>query len=205
MIAELVIVAGAYLLGSIPSAYIVVRLIKGADIRRTGSGNVGATNTVRAAGWSAGVAVAVMDVAKGVVPVLVMVRWNPEARWLGAAAVAAVVGHCFPVWLRFRGGKGVATALGAFATLAPWAVLCAAGVWLILLGVRRIVSLASVVAVASFPVFAAFVQGLPRDGVVATVVVALIVVFRHMGNLRRLAVGTEPRLGDRRPHNGGDA
>ncbi len=205
MIVELVIVAGAYLLGSIPSAYIVVRLIKGSDIRRTGSGNVGATNTVRAAGWSAGVLVALMDIAKGVVPVLVMKHWNPEARWLGAAAVAAVVGHCFPVWLRFKGGKGVATALGAFATLAPWAVLCAAGVWIVLLGLRRIVSLASVVAVASFPVFASLVQGMPFDGVVATVVVALIVIFRHLGNLKRLAAGTEPRLGENHTHDGGDA
>lgn len=200
---ELVIVAGSYLLGSIPTAYLVVRTLTGSDVRRTGSGNVGATNTVRAAGWGAGALVALVDILKGAVPVLVMTRFDPAARWVGAAAVAAVVGHCFPVWLRFRGGKGVATAFGAFLALAPWAVACAAGVWLLLLAVFRFVSLSSVVAVGSFPVFAAFVARLPRDGVLAAVVVAVIIILRHSANIRRLVAGTEPRIGEKH-RRGGD-
>ncbi len=199
---EPLIVAGAYLLGSIPSAYLVVRAATGRDVRRTGSGNVGATNTVRAAGPAAGLLVAALDVAKGAVPVLVMRHFDPASAWLGAAAVAAVLGHCFPVWLGFRGGKGVATAAGAFLTLAPLAGLAAFGVWLAMLAVWRIVSLASVVAVASFPLWVHFVEGGSVPLVVASSIVSMIIILRHHANIRRLVAGREPRLGGDRPGKG---
>jgi len=203
MSVEAVIVAGAYLLGSVPFAYLLVRGATGQDIRRTGSGNVGATNTMRAAGPLAGLAVAVLDISKGVVPVVVMRHFDPATAWLGAAAAAAVVGHCFPVWLGFRGGKGVATAAGAFLTLAPRAGLCALGVWLVMLVVFRVVSLASVVAVASFPVWVHLVDGGTVALVISSSVVSMIIVLRHHANLRRLVAGEEPRLGGHGRGEGG--
>lgn len=199
MTTELVVVGLSYLAGSLPSAYLVVRLLTGKDVRRTGSGNVGATNTVRAAGWTAGAMVAVVDVAKGLAPVLAMGAIDPASRWLGAAATAAVLGHCFPVWLRFRGGKGVATAGGAFATLAPYSVLIAAAIWVVVLAARRIVSLSSVIAVAVFPMLVVFVERAPFDLVVAATIVAAVIVIRHHANIARLAAGTEPRIGERHP------
>ncbi len=199
MTTELVVVGLAYLAGSLPSAYLVVLLLTGKDVRRTGSGNVGATNTVRTAGWTAGAMVAVIDVAKGLVPVLAMSAVDPASRWLGAAATAAVLGHCFPVWLRFRGGKGVATACGAFATLTPWSALIAAAVWLVVLAVRRVVSLASVIGVAVFPMLVVFVDHAPFDLVAAATIVAAVIVIRHHTNIARLAAGTEPKIGERHP------
>ena len=106
MTIELAVVVGAYLLGSIPFGYLVVRLLSGKDVRRAGSQNVGATNALRTAGWGAGLLVFVLDVGKGVVPVLLMGAINPATRWVGAAAVAAVIGHCYPVWLKFQRGQG---------------------------------------------------------------------------------------------------
>ncbi len=188
------ILAAAYLSGSIPFALLVVRALTGKDIRKVGSGNVGATNAVRAAGIPAGIAVTILDVGKGTLPVLLMQAHDPSARWVGAAAVAAVAGHCFPVWLGFSGGKGVATGLGAFWVIAPRAILAAVGVWLLVLLLGRIVSLASVLATASFPVWVFFLERGPRAEVAAASLFALIVIVRHHRNLRRLAAGTEPRL-----------
>ncbi len=194
MTMEYAIVAVAYLLGSVPFALLVVRALTGKDIRTVGSGNVGATNAVRAAGIPAGIIVTILDVGKGTLPVLLMQSFDPSARWVGATAVAAVVGHCFPVWLRFSGGKGVATGLGAFAVIAPRAILAAVAVWLLVLLVTRIVSLASVLAVASFPVWVFFLERGSRAEVAAASVFAVVVIVRHRRNLRRLAAGTEPRL-----------
>ncbi len=199
MTIEAAIVAAGYLLGSIPFAYIVVRLRTGKDVRTTGSGNVGATNTLRAAGIFPALAVAVLDIAKGVVPVLLMRHFNPAAGWEGAAAVAAVSGHCFPVWLRFKGGKGVATAAGAFFTLAPVAAACAAAVWVVMFAVWRIVSLGSVVALGSFPLWLAFVERASMPLLIAGSVVAIIIILRHSHNIRRLVAGEEPRLGEKHP------
>ncbi len=199
MTIEAAVVAAGYLLGSIPFAYIVVRLRTGKDVRTTGSGNVGATNTLRAAGILPALAVAVLDIAKGVIPVLLMRHFNPAAGWEGAVAVAAVSGHCFPVWLRFRGGKGVATAAGAFFTLAPLAAACTAVVWVVMFGIWRIVSLSSVVALGSFPLWLAFVQRASMPLLIAGSVVAIIIILRHVNNIRRLVAGKEPRLGEKHP------
>jgi len=200
---ELILVAGAYLLGSIPSSLIVVRLATGADVRTVGSRNVGTTNAVRAAGMWVGVLVGVIDALKGVIAAFAMQAYNPASRWLGAVAVAVVVGHCFPVWLRFRGGKGVLTAAGAFLVLAPAATLVAIGVALIVLAARRIVSLASLTGAAALPICLHLVAHAHPHLIAAGVVVALIIIGRHTGNLRRLAAGVEPRMGEKHPKDGG--
>jgi len=203
---ERILIIVAYLLGSIPSAYLVVRLATGEDVRKAGSGNVGTTNAVRSAGWWAGLMVAFLDVGKGVLPVVLMHAQNPASRWVGAAAAATVVGHCFPVWLRFSGGKGAATAVGAFAVIAPRSAALAVVVWLVVLAVTRVVSLSSLVAAAAFPVLLAFVDHAHPHLVMAAVFVSVLIIWRHRENIRRLAAGTEPRVGRRKDGNdeGGD-
>ncbi len=194
MTRELVLVA-AYLLGSIPFAYIAVRLAGRGDVRTIGSGNVGATNTLRAAGWKVALIVAVLDVGKGVAAVLLMQQVTGSPGWAAAAGFAAVMGHCFPLWLGFVGGKGVATAVGAFAVLAPAACGVVAVVWLLVLGVWRYVSLASVGAAAAFPIALQLVADPTPGELVAGVATALVIIARHHGNIRRLARREEPRLG----------
>jgi len=201
MIAAAGTVFGAYLLGSVPSALLLVWTATGKDVRREGSGNVGATNALRAAGWRVGVAVTVIDIAKGAVPVLVM-RWvDPRPGWIAATLVAAVLGHCFPVWLDFRGGKGVATGLGVFLVVAPLVAAVAIGVWIVVLVVSGWVSLASMVAAATFPVVLAVVGDPDPVLLGAVVLVAVLIVVRHRSNIRLLLSGSEPRrrLWTRRP------
>ncbi|MDD5565075.1 MAG: glycerol-3-phosphate 1-O-acyltransferase PlsY [Thermoanaerobaculaceae bacterium] len=187
---------GAYLLGSIPFAWLLVRLAGRGDVRRVGSGNVGATNALRAAGWKVALPIALLDVGKGVAAVLLMRAVTPNPDWVAAAGLAAVVGHCFPVWLGFSGGKGVATAAGVFFTLAWPPMLVVLAVWVAVLALVRFVSLASVLAAAAFPV--AFYV-LVRPGVLVetcAVLTAAVVIWRHRANLGRLARGEEPRLGE---------
>lgn len=198
---EPVIVLLAYLAGSVPFALVIVRLLTGKDVRTVGSGNVGATNATRAAGWPAGLLVLVLDVAKGMLPVMAMQAYDPAARWVGATAVAAVLGHCFPLWLRFRGGKGIATGFGAFLPIAPVPLAAAAGVWIVVMAVGRIVSLASLAAAASFPIWTAFIGRYPPATVLSATLFAVLVIGRHHRNIRRLAAGTEPRLGDEETKN----
>ncbi len=192
---ELALVAAAYVLGSIPSALLVVWLMTGKDVRREGSGNVGATNAVRIGGIAAGILVTAMDVAKGALPVWAMSVLNPASVWLAASMLAAIVGHCYPVWLRFAGGKGVATAFGAFVVLAPVPALAALGVWLVVLAVGRWVSLASLVGAAVFPLLVSILE---RPGPVILVGVSLaavLIIVRHHSNIRQLIAGSEPRIG----------
>jgi glycerol-3-phosphate acyltransferase PlsY len=194
---ELALVAAAYVLGSIPSALLVVWLMTGKDVRREGSGNVGATNAVRIGGIAAGILVTAMDVAKGALPVWAMSVLNPASVWLAAAMLAAIVGHCYPVWLRFAGGKGVATAFGAFVVLAPVPALAALGVWLVVLAVGRWVSLASLGGAAVFPLLVSILE---RPGPVILVGVSLaavLIIVRHHSNIRQLIAGSEPRIGRR--------
>jgi len=192
---ELALVIAAYLAGSIPSALLVVWMFSGKDVRREGSGNVGAANATRVAGWGAGAVVTVMDVAKGAVPVWLMTVLNPESRWLAATMLAAVLGHCYPVWLRFRGGKGVATAFGAFFVLSPVPALIALGIWVVVLAVSRLVSLASLVASAAFPVLFALIDPPGWLLLAAVCAVAVLIIIRHQSNIRQLIDGTEPRIG----------
>jgi len=194
---ELALVAAAYLLGSVPSALLVVWARTGRDVRREGSGNVGATNATRIGGPAAGIVVTAMDVVKGALPVWAMSAFNPASEWLAAAMLAAIVGHCHPIWLRFKGGKGVATAFGAFMVLAPLPALVALGVWIVVLALGRWVSLASLVAAAVFPLVAAV---LGKPGHVTLLGVSLasaLIIVRHRNNIRQLIAGSEPRIGRR--------
>ena len=195
MIWELTLVIGAYLLGGIPSALFVVWIATGKDVRREGSGNVGATNATRTGGLAVGAVVTLLDVLKGAVPMWLMSVLNPASGWMAAVLVAVVVGHCYPIWLKFRGGRGVASAFGAYLVLAPWAAVVALGVWVVVLAVGRRVSLASVVATAVFPV-ALVIMYHPLPTILAAVSgVSILIIFRHRSNIRRLIDGTEPMIG----------
>ncbi|HEY0727805.1 MAG TPA: glycerol-3-phosphate 1-O-acyltransferase PlsY [Pyrinomonadaceae bacterium] len=179
----------AYLIGSIPFGYLIVKLTSGADVRQTGSGGTGATNVSRRAGKAAGVLTLVLDAAKGAIAVLIATWWS-EAWVVALAAVAVIVGHIFPVWLGFRGGKGVATAVGVFLVLAPFALLGAGIVFVAVVSFTRYVSLASVSAAASIP----FLLWLQKAPLTAAVVIALLIIFAHRGNIARLIKGTEPKF-----------
>jgi glycerol-3-phosphate acyltransferase PlsY len=192
---ELLLVVGAYLVGSVPSALLVVWLIAGKDVRKEGSGNVGATNAARVAGPSAGIVVTVSDVAKGAVPVWAMTVLNPASGWLAATMLAAVLGHCFPLWLRFLGGKGVATAFGAFLVLSPWTAVAAVAVWVVVLAVWRRVSVASLVAAAVFPVLLALIDKPIPLTLAAVSVASILIILRHHSNIRQLVSGDEPKIG----------
>ncbi len=195
---------GAYLLGSIPWSYLIVRLLKGTDVRRVGSGNVGATNVLRTAGRAAGVAALALDAGKGVVAVMLARHLGLSPPWVGAAAVAVVLGHVFPLFLGLRGGKGVATAAGALGSLAPWALGVSLLLFAVVVGATRYVSLGSICGVAVFPValYAASRVGgplaPPGSVVSASAAVAALIVLKHAGNIRRLRAGTERRLGKRK-------
>ena len=190
----MLIVLLSYLIGSIPFALILARLWGTGDLRVVGSGNIGATNVFRTSGITPGVLVAVLDASKGALSVLLAQRFNTAAELPAAAGVAAIVGHVYPIWLGFRGGKGVATAAGAFSVLAPLAALTAFGVFLAVAAVTRIVSLGSVAACLTLPSIA-FLTGSPSPVVVAASAVAVLIVVRHRTNLTRLRVGLERRIG----------
>lgn len=183
----------AYLIGSVPFAVILSRRWGAVDLRRMGSGNVGAANVFRVSGAKAGLLVAMLDMVKGAASVLVADRLTGDINLSAAAACAAVVGHVFPVWLGFRGGKGVATAWGAFSVLTPLAASLALVVFAVTLWTTRYVSLGSILASAALPSFA-YAANSPRPVVLAAVATAVLIVSRHRTNLGRLWLGTERRL-----------
>ena len=182
-----------YLLGSIPFGQLLTRLAGGPDLRTIGSGSTGATNVLRTGRKGLAAATVLLDAGKGILAVLLVARWLPGSE--GLAAIGAVIGHCFPVWLRFRGGKGFATAAGVCLALAWQVMAVGAVIWAATLALSRISSVSSMVAVLAAPV-AAWLFGLPA---VATVlaVIAAIVIFQHRSNIARLRAGTEPRLGQK--------
>jgi acyl phosphate:glycerol-3-phosphate acyltransferase len=201
---SILVVVAAYLLGSIPTGYLLVRFFRKQDIRTLGSGNIGATNVIRSGARGLGAATFLLDVLKGC-----------SAVWLGAAlapylmpsapirnvealaALCAVVGHMFPVWLGFKGGKGVATGFGVFLVAAPLAALAAITVFALVFAFSRFVSLGSILGAASFPIFAWFlVSGdKPQFFIAVQAVVALLIIVKHHENIRRLMKGTESRFG----------
>lgn len=192
-----VLVLVAYLLGSVSFAVLLVRATTGRDIRAEGSGNAGATNVLRAHGKRLAILVALLDVAKGAAAVLLMRLVTADPRWAAAAGFAAILGHVFPLFYGFRGGKGVATAVGAFLVLAPLALLCCLAVFVLIVAVTRYVSLGSVLALVLLPPVAGLLFRAPRAIVTAAAATALIVVVKHLGNLKRLARGEEKKLGAR--------
>jgi glycerol-3-phosphate acyltransferase PlsY len=191
--------AAAYLLGATPTAYLAGRLARGIDLREHGSRNLGATNVYRVLGWRWAIPVALVDVAKGAVPVALFARWAGVDPW-GAVAfgIAAVLGHVFSPYMGFRGGKGVATALGMFLALAPLAVAIALPVWGGILWLTGYVSLSSVIAAAGFPVWVRLTQPAALPAFWASVGLAALIIFAHRANLRRLLAGTENRFRTRK-------
>jgi acyl phosphate:glycerol-3-phosphate acyltransferase len=194
----------AYLLGSIPFGYLIVRLTSGADIRETGSGATGATNVMRKSGRAAGIATLVLDAAKGFLAVLIARRLasgEPDAETIIAiSAVFAVSGHCFPVWLKFRAGKGVATGLGVFLAIVPWSVLAASVAFLLIVWRTRFVSLGSITAAAFVPLWTLIQQTAisPVDGF-SQIMLALcassgVIIWKHSENIKRLLAGTENKI-----------
>ena len=201
VIVDVLIVVGAYLLGSIPFGYVLPRLVRGEDVRKRGSGNVGASNVWRVYGRSLGIPVALLDVAKGFVPALVGLEVGGD--WVGVlAGAAAMIGHARPVFLGFgKGGKMVATAGGVALALAPLAAAACLAVWLVVFALSRYASLASIVTAVALPLLAlAFGSSWPIVGFSALAALGVILLHRH--NMRRLLAGTEPRFSRTVPRAG---
>src|ERR1700704_4878212 len=182
----------AYFIGSVPFALLLARRWGADDLRRVGSGNIGAANALRASGVRAGVLVAVLDIAKGAASVALAMRLSGDPRVPAAAGVAAIVGHIYPVWLRFRGGKGVATACGVFSVLTPMAVPPALLIFLATAWATRYVSLGSILATIALPPIA-YATGHTEASLAAAGAASVLILFRHRGNLARLRSGTERR------------
>lgn len=188
------LVALGYVLGSIPTGLLVARWQRGVDIRRHGSGNIGMTNVLRAVGKGAAALTLVGDLAKGLLPVLLARAWLTSPWAIGLVALAAVIGHLFPVFAGFHGGKGVATTLGASLPLLPGPLLIAFLVFVTCVALRRQVSLGSLAAAAALPI-AAFAWGSPAAYVLYALMAATLIWYRHRGNIQRLLAGTEPTIG----------
>jgi glycerol-3-phosphate acyltransferase PlsY len=199
MTAFVLTAAYSYLLGSIPFGYILVRAFRGQDVRQTGSGNIGATNVSRTS-KGLGALTLILDALKGLVAVVITRMIFPANRTLlGTAALFAIVGHMFPVWLRFRGGKGVATGLGSFVILTPKTILVMLVVFLVIFLAFRYVSLASILTVALFPLLAWILDPDHASGVLPFIVAAcVLIVAKHHENIRRLLAHTESRFQWRR-------
>jgi len=195
----ILLLAAAYILGSIPFGLILAKLFAGSDIRKSGSGNIGATNVARVVGPSAGILTLVLDVAKGSAAVWLAGRFTGQSSTaMTLAAIAVLLGHCFPVWLKFKGGKGVATALGVFLMLAPLAALGALLVFILVSIAWRYVSLGSVSAAAAMPLLMYFLwapgHAPPLVVDFGTIFAAALVIFKHDANLQRLVDGEEPKF-----------
>lgn len=208
------LIALAYLIGSIPFSFLVVKLAAGKDVRELGSRNVGATNVARTAGKVPGIIALLLDIAKGYV-VVVLARWlvtRPEwpfaagtlpwesrEFWVAIAGLIAVLAHMFPVWLRFHGGKGVATATGVFLALNPLVIAASLIVFAIVVIVFRYISLGSIVSAASVPVFFRFLaKDAPFWHIVVSIAIALAVILKHHSNIARLAQRSERRMGQKK-------
>ena len=190
----------AYLLGSIPFGYLLVRAFRNEDIRASGSGNIGATNVMRSGSKWLGIATLLLDLAKAYAGVLIARHLMPDNYDLQVAAgVAAILGHVYPVWLKFKGGKGVASALGVFLALSPLATLCTFGVFLVVVLLTRYVSLGSITAAAAFPLFGFYFQPQRTSIVVCGFLfIPLLIIAKHHQNIQRLLKGTESRFGSRK-------
>lgn len=189
----------AYLLGSIPFGLLLTRAFGRGDVRKVGSGNIGATNVARAAGLLAGVFTLALDITKGAAAVLLAEKLsNQSATWMMIAAFAVLLGHCFSVWLKFKGGKGVATAAGVFLVLSPLACLAAVILFILVVIFWRYVSLGSVSAATAMPLLTYFLwaprHAPPPSVTLGTVAVALLIIYKHRGNLLRLLEGAEPKF-----------
>src|SRR6266436_7094564 len=206
MLPRIIFVAAAYLLGSIPFGYLLIKYVftSGEDVRQIGSGGIGATNVTRRAGRTAGLITYFFDVAKGVAAVMLMkLVAGDDYFWIGAAAVAAIVGHVFPIFLGFRGGKGVATGVGVYLAVAPYSVLTTLVLWAVIVYFTRYVSLGSIVATAAVPLWTLLYYGWlePSPHLKALVIIGIagcaLIVATHRENISRLLHGAENKIGTR--------
>lgn len=215
LIGPILLIAIVYAIGSIPFSFLVVRMFAGVDIRKHGSGNVGATNVMRNFGKLPGLLALILDIAKGYLAIVVarqIVRSFATSSpidlahppfyvfpsfWIGLAGLLAVLGHIFPVWLKFRGGKGVATATGAFLAIDPRATLMATIVFAIVLLATQYVSLASMLAAAVIPLLMRFATDQPFWTIIFSILITVVIILKHHGNIARLARGEERKLGQR--------
>jgi len=193
---KIVFALASYLFGSIPTGYLLVRLSGRKDVRSFGSGSTGATNVLRVGGWKTALPVALFDVLKGFLPVFLASRWFGDPVFAALCGLLAAAGHCFPFAIGFRGGKGVSTSLGAFAAIAWAPCLGSLGLYFIVIGLTRYVSLGSILASLVFPAIYLAAGGRPAVAAVALALAALV-VFQHRGNIGRLVHGTERKLGER--------
>jgi glycerol-3-phosphate acyltransferase PlsY len=197
----LITAAASYLLGTIPFGYILVRVFRGEDVRSRGSGNIGATNVARMS-RVLGLVTLILDAGKGAAAVVVaraLSGGNHQKLTMTIAAFCAVVGHLFPVWLKFRGGKGVATSLGSFALIAPKSVVCMVGLFLLVVAATRYVSIGSVAAAAAFPVLARVLHECVEPiQLILIALGSLLVIWKHRQNIGRIVLGSEPKVGAKR-------
>jgi len=190
------IAVAAYLVGSIPTGYLLVRLTARKDIRQLGSRSMGATNVLRVKGWRAALPVAAIDILKGFLPAFFVLKYSGDPVFAAFCAFLSVVGHCFPFSIGFKGGKGVATSLGAYAAIDGLPLLACLGLFLIVVAVSRYVSLASLIGSLAFPLLVLLAGG-PMGVFVVSLAIAALIVFQHRGNIGRLVKGTERKLGDK--------
>jgi len=185
----------SYLLGSIPFGYLLVKWKTGADVRASGSGNIGATNVLRTTGASAGLITLLLDIAKGYAAVWIAGHFTAnESLWMSAAALAVMAGHAFPVFLHFQGGKAVASFVGAFLRLTPLPMLAALGVFVAVVAYSRHISLGSIIAAATFPLAVWLILQPSISVVFSAIIAAAFVIYRHKSNIRRLHEGSEHAL-----------
>ena len=199
--------AAAYLLGSIPFGLLLAKLFSGADVRNVGSGNIGAANVLRAAGPVAGILTLVLDAAKGAAAIFLAARLsNHSATWMMIAGLCVLAGHCFPIWLGFRGGKGVATAAGVFLGLCPLALFAAVILFVLVVLYWRFVSLGSISAAAAMPLLMYFFwaphHAPPHIITFGTLAATLLIIYKHDANIQRMVQGDEPRFSFRRKKEG---
>jgi glycerol-3-phosphate acyltransferase PlsY len=194
----LLLLAGAYLVGAIPTSWIVARLVRGIDLREHGSGNLGATNAYRVLGWRPALPIFIVDIAKGWFPTAMFPLWDgrPAPEWALAFGAAAIIGHVWSIWVGFRGGKGVATSAGVLLALSPAAVGIGFAVWAAITFSTGYVSLGSIAAAALIPMLVGVLDG-PGPVLWLTVALAAFVIFAHRSNIGRLLAGTENRFGRR--------
>lgn len=189
---EIIAFAAAYLLGSIPFGYLLVKFHTGKDVRSLGSGNIGATNVLRTSGKTAGIVTLLLDAGKGALAVWMMDRVSQGSMlWMSLAAGAVILGHVFPVFLKFKGGKAVATFAGAFAYLTPLPLLATMVLFLITVAATRYVSLASIVGALCFPLAVFLIAHPPAPVLLVSLLAGALIIWRHKGNLERIRAGTE--------------
>ena len=182
----------AYLIGGIPFGYLFVRATTGQDVRGLGSGNIGATNVLRTTGRAVAVGVLLLDIAKGYLAVWLAARLTDRSLlWISLAAAAVLLGHCYPVFLKFKGGKAVATFIGAFLFLAPWPLLAVLLLFVIVVAQTRHISLGSIVAAGLFPLAVWLIEHPPAPVLLVSVFAAVLILYRHQSNLERIRAGNE--------------